>query len=211
MWPFGSLYGNQVDAWAALVIDKASMEKAIQDKLIALVKVKELQNLEIRHEGVRFDDSIFVGGGMRALEHLVFKQALGDGAIATVAVRVAPQGAHDLGISWRLMERNWLTELLQNLPAYILWFVSFISLMAFLSGGNANQALGFLCGVPAFFWAWVLYGSTSTHQRVGTRMLLVAVDHALMQALEELGVEPEEVRVVRAAQSEGVGRLRGPE
>jgi hypothetical protein len=217
---FGRIHGNQVDAWAALIVGKTKMQTAIENKLIEKIEAKGLLRLEIGFEGIRFDDSLFIGGALRALRHIVFRQRLGDGAIVTVAVRVEQQGTHDLGVSWRLMERNKLTEFLQNLPAYFLIVVSLFFCSLLFSSDGENRFFGVLCGFPLFFWGLVLWssavqkrkieGSTSTHQKVATRMLLVAVDHALMEVLEELEVEPEDIKIIRSAQSEGVGKLFAP-
>jgi hypothetical protein len=218
-----SKYGLQVDAWGAFIPDRGYLEIELQDRVTRKMQAKGLGGLAIKREKLKLGDPVSVGGGWEAREHIVFVQNLRNGGKATLALRIAKRGVDDLEISWRLSERNILTAWFRVCGPF--FSVLLICLVMGLLLSSTRDTISGLCVL--FFGLLMMLGvltrglsglgkllmggpTASTYQQFDTRVLAVTVDHALMLSLEEVGVEPRELRVLRQAQIEGIGRLYVP-
>ncbi len=207
--------GLQVDAWGALVPGRADLAEAIKEALVKEVENRGLEDLTTSTE------DLGVGTAAQALvgekrEHLVFEQKLGSGAVASVALRAAPRGQHDLELSWRLMERNLTKSLFAGMSqgtlvtVGILWTLLSLALTP-LGVGFCTIIFGpIMIGMGMGWWGQDRGKSRATsYQQLDSRALAQAVDYSLMVTLEELGVSSDELRVLEAAQMDGIGKL-GP-
>ena len=149
-------------------------------------------------------------------EHIVFDQKLGGGTVATVALRVAPRGTQDLEISWRLFERNVAKSIFAGMSQTtiviigVLWTLMSLALMP-LGVGFCTFIIGPIIIGFGMGWWGSSKGKTkaTTYQQLDSRALAQAVDYSLMKTLDDLGISKDEIRVLQAAQMEGIGRL-GP-
>ena len=218
-----SKYGLQVDAWGAFIPDRGYLEVELQDRVARKMQAKGLGGLTIKREKLKLGDPVSVGGGWEAREHIVFVQNLRNGGKATLALRIAKRGVDDLEISWRLSERNILTEWLRACGPFFSVLLIFLVMVLLLFStrdifsGFCVLIFGLLMMLGVLIRGLsglvkLLKGgpTASTYQQFDTRVLAVTVDHALMVSLDEVGVEPREVRVLRQAQIEGIGRLYVP-
>jgi hypothetical protein len=147
-------------------------------------------------------------------EHIVFEQKLGAGSAAAFALRVAPRGTNDLELSWRLFEGNITKSVVEGVGQTglvvfgILWTLLSIALMP-LGVGFCTVIIGPVIIGFGLGWWGKNKGKTkvTTFQQLDSRALGQAIDYSLMITLENLGVTKEEIRVLKAAQMEGIGRL----
>jgi hypothetical protein len=207
--------GLQVDAWGAFIPDRANLEQDLKQGVVSEVENRGLQDLTITTQ------ELGVGTATQALvgekrEHLVFEQKLSGGTIASVALRIAPRGQQDLEISWRLMESNKIMGIFAGMSqgtlitVGIIWTLISIALMP-LGVGFCTVIIGpFLIGMGMGWWGKDRGKTRATsYQQLDSRALAQAVDYSLMKTLENLGVSKDELRVLQAAQMNGIGKLGG--
>jgi hypothetical protein len=205
--------GLQVDAWGAFIPNRAALVDQIKASLVQEVQSRGIEDLEVTTQ------NLGVGTTWQALtgekrEHIVFEQKLGVGAAAAMAVRVAPRGTQDLEISWRLFEGNVAKGILEGVSQTtlivvgVLWTLLSIALMP-LGVGFCTVIIGPVIMGFGFGWWGAKRGKTkaTSYQQLDSRALAQAVDFSLMTCLEKLGVTAEELRVLKAAQMEGIGKL----
>jgi hypothetical protein len=89
-----------VDAWTALVKDRANLAQAIEQDAVQFLESRGLEGLSIYRDQVSLN-----GVQEESQENLVIYQDLGKGMHATVILRVAERDTNDLEIAWRLFER----------------------------------------------------------------------------------------------------------
>ena len=204
--------GSQVDAWGAFIPGKASITEELKKKVVEAMQKRGLQNFSIR------DADMNLGGVAASMaenrQHILFEQGLGRGGTATVALRIAPRGAEDMEISWRLMEKNWASWLIATLGQTgltifgILWIILSLAMIP-IGIGVCMIIPGIAMLGVAFGW-WGVSRSKSqatTYQQFDSRVLAQTVDYCLMVSLEELGVTADELRVLQNAQMGGIGKL----
>ena len=120
----------------------------------------------------------------------------------------------DMEISWRLLESNLAKSIAAGTTQWGL--VIFGVLWTLLSAALIPLGVG-LCTIiigPVIIgfglgWWGKDRGKTraTTYQQLDSRSLAQAVDYSLMKALEVLGVSKDELRVLVAAQMDGIGKL----
>jgi hypothetical protein len=201
----------QVDAWGALVFGAGAAADTIKQKVIEGVEAAGL-GIEQTEEYLAMNDPLIVLGGQQQLPYIVFKQSLGSGSVARLALRIAPRGNNDLELAWRLTERNRTTEFLWLGVSSIEWWFGLIFLIVGLITGVGIFCFGplaiYLFGRAAGWWGAKKRKTTlSTYAQVQSRMLAVTVDGVLMRALDHVGVEPHQLREALAANTQGIGRL----
>jgi len=205
--------GVQVDAWGAFVPNRGDMVEELKKGVVKAVKERGIGNIKIT------DGGLAVGGTVESLvgerrEYTFFQQKLGGGTSSTLALRVAPRGVHDLELSWRLLESNPAKSAFLGLSQGATIFVGFVIgaagvLTIPIGAGLCVLPLGLFIMGMGFGWWGFSRGKTraSTHQQLDSRALVQTVDFCLMSELERLGVSADELRVLRASQTEGVGKL----
>jgi hypothetical protein len=207
--------GMQVDAWGAFVPDRADLVDQVKEEIVKEVEKRGLPNLTISTQDLGIGSSAEAIMGEKR-EHLIFEQKLGGGAVASVALRVAPRGQNDLELSWRLMESNAIKSIAAGTTQTglvvfgIAWTLLSVALMP-LGVGFCTVIIGpIIIGVGMGWWGKDR-GKTraTTYQQLDSRALAQAVDFSLMRTLETLGVSKDELRTLLAAQMDGIGRL-GP-
>ena len=205
----------QVDAWAAFVPDRGDLIDQIKEGVVKEVEKRGIPNLTISTQelGVGTTTQALVG---EKREHLVFDQKLGGGTAANVALRVAPRGTQDVELSWRLFESNVAKSIFEGMSQGtivtigVLWTLLSMALMP-IGVGFCTVIIGpIIIGIGMGWWG-KNRGKTkaTTYQQLDSRALAQAVDYSLMKTLEELGVSGHELRVLQAAQMDGIGKL-GP-
>lgn len=214
-----TVYGPQVDAWAAIVSMKGDLEAELQNRVVTKMEDKGLAGCEVAWRDLRFHDPIGFGGGREPLEHIIFTQDLGNGGKAAFALRIARLGLKDLEISWRLFARNTRTEMNRTAGPFAGAFAALIimGLLTMSSPGNLYDGsilvsmlmmiVGLIIAlvlVLAGFRGVVGFGkgepSITTPQRLNTLLFGKLVYQSVMGSLDELGVEPHELEVVQQAQ-----------
>ena len=147
-------------------------------------------------------------------EYTFFQQKYGKAtANATLALRIAPRGAEDLEISWRLLESNPAATLFLGLSqtALVAIGISFalFGLLVFPWGGFIMVGIGiWLLGMGLGWWKGTSGKSRlTTDQMLDARVLAQTIDYCLMAQLEKLGVSANELKILQAAQMEGIGNL----
>lgn len=209
----------QVDAWGALVPGRGALYSQIKEGVRKKVFERQLPNLDISEGTLDMKrdiyDQWFRSGEPR--DYLFFTQNHGKTAISWVALRVAKRGTMDLELSWRLFEGNSAKEIFKNGLAVMKTIFGLI-----LAGaGLLTSIFGFGFIVIPIGVAIAISGINGLRQNQGdrnltpeqqldSRILAQTVDYCLMTQLEELGVSSDEVRVLQAAQMEGIGRLGNP-
>ena len=198
-------YGMQVDAWGALVMDRANLAEELEKLTIQNLKERELEKVTITKTEVRL--------GGTALEHVVVEQDLGGGGRATTLLRIVPR-AKDLDLSWRLFERN--------LKKMMVWGMSQHSLITagigFIIAGLFTAIFGFgLCFVPVGIvllgvgLGWWTVGrkktTAGTTEQFASRALANTVHWALMKALASKGIASQHLQVLQPATEPGLGKL----
>jgi len=206
----------QVDAWGAFVPGRGDLCQAIKQRVAQKVHERELPNLEIREGSLDISrdvlDKWFRSGEPR--DYLFFIQPLGKSASAMVALRIAQIGTKDLEMSWRLFEGNPAKGIFKNVAAGAKIYLGF----SVAAAGLITSIFGY--GLLAIPVGAGLMGSgiadlknnkgarhLTAEQQLDARILAQTIDYCLMTELEELGVSSDEVRVLQAAQMEGIGRL----
>lgn len=208
------LSGLQVDAWGAYVPERANVAEKIREGVAKEVESRGVEDLTISMQ------DLGVGTTWQALtgekrEHIVFEQKLGVGAAAAVALRIAPRGTQDLEISWRLFEGNVAKGVLEGVSQTtlivfgVLWTLMSIALMP-LGVGFCTIIIGPIIMGFGLGWWGSNRGKTkaTTYQQLDSRTLAQTVDFCLMKTLEGVGITNEELRVIKAAQMDGIGKLR---
>jgi hypothetical protein len=206
----------QVDAWGAFVPGRGDLFEKIKEGVAKKVSERELPNLEISEGSLDISrdllDKWFRAGEPR--DYLFFVQHLGKTASAMVALRIAKRGTKDLELSWRLLEGNPAKGIFKNVTEGAKIYLG----VTIAGAGVLTSIFGF--GLAAIPIGAALAGSgidglknnkgarnLTTEQQLDARILTQTVDYCLMSQLEELGVSSDEVRVLQAAQMEGIGRL----
>jgi hypothetical protein len=205
--------GIQVDAWGALVPDRAELIDDVKKDLVKEVEERGIENLKITTVDLGIGSSAEALIGEKR-EHLLFEQKLGGGAVASVAMRIAPRGKNDMEISWRLMENNAAKAIVSSTTQWGLvifgaaWSLLSLALMP-LGIGFCTFIIGPIIMGWGLGWWGVEKGKTraTTYQQLDSRALVQAIDYSLMKTLENHGVSKDELRVLLAAQTEGIGKL----
>ncbi|MBE7433142.1 MAG: hypothetical protein HS100_04450 [Anaerolineales bacterium] len=206
--------GVQVDAWGAFVPSQGKLIEKLRDGVIAEVEKRGLANLQISSGEMAISDSMFGGLIGEKREYIFFQQKLGSSANTTLALRIAPRGTEDLEISWRLLESN---------PAKSIALGLSQTTLVYLGGTLAVTGLFLipfgmgLCVLPFGVWmmgmglGWWKASSNKSRltadQMLDARVLAQTVDYCLMKQMEKLGVSATELKILQAAQMEGIGRL----
>lgn len=201
-------YGLQVDAWGALLMERAPLRDALEAKVIENMKARGLQNFEAFRETVSLDS-------FGAREHVIFEQRLGGGGAATAALRIFPNNQKDLEISWRLFEKNTVKGVGQGLgqTTLIVLGIGFILVgipLSLFGVGLLGVCIGIgLIGMGLGWWGTSRNKTTaSAFQQFDSRALAQTLDYALMRALSELGVTTQELRILRQSSAAGMGNLK---
>lgn len=209
----------QVDAWGAFVPGRGDLVDKIKEGVAKKVNERELPKLEIREGSldIRRDllDKWFRAGEPR--NYLFFTQNFGKTASAMVALKIEKRGTKDLELSWRLLEGNPAKGIFKNVTEGAKIYLG----VAVAGAGLLTSIFGFgLAAIPigAGLAASGIAGlrnnksdrNLTTEQQLDARILAQTIDYCLMLQLEELGVSSDEVRVLLAAQMEGIGRLGNP-
>lgn len=192
------------------VPDRADLVGQIKEDVVKEVENRGIENLSISTQelGVGTTTQALVG---EKREHIVFEQKLGGGTKAGVALRIAPQGDHDLELSWRLLEGNPTKTVLEGgtqtgLVIFgVLWTLMSIALIP-LGVGFCTVIIGPIIIGFGMGWWGKNRGKTkaTTYQQLDSRALAQAVDYSLMKTLEELGLAPDEEDEEQKKESRGL-------
>lgn len=206
--------GVQVDAWGAFVPARASLVEQLRDGIKKEVEARNLKNLEISSGEMGISTSTIGTLVGEKREYIFFKQKLGMSANATLALRIAPRGAEDLELSWRLLESDPGKTLFLGLSQGVLVYLGF----ALIAAGLILMVVGIgACVAPVGIWmvgmgfGW--WGTSQNKSRLtadqmlDARILAQTVDYCLMTQLDKFGVSSDELRVLQAAQMQGIGNL----
>lgn len=215
--------GVQVDAWSAFVPGQGKVIEKLREGVVKAVEARGLPNLEITTGEMAISDSMFGGLIGEKREYTFFQQKFGNSeflqkygasANATLALRIAPRGNEDLEISWRLLESNPAKSLFLGLSQTALVYVGGIVALAGLT--LTPFGMGF-CVLPFGIWMMGIglgwWKGTSqksrltTDQMLDSRVLGQTVDFCLMTELDKLGIASSDLRILQAAQMEGIGSL----
>jgi len=208
--------GIQADAWGAFVPNRGNIAPELRKGVINEVEARGLPNLDVLVGELAIGNNALEMMVGEKREYVCFSQKLGASANATLALRIAPKGAQDLELSWRLLESNTsktaILGLSQLLLIFLGLFVIVVGLILIVAGAGA-------CLVPVGIWmvgsglGW--WGSSrnkshlTAHEMFDSRVLAQTVDYCLMAQLEKFGVSAEELKILQAAQMQGIGNL-GP-
>ena len=206
--------GVQVDAWGAFVPGRGKLIEELRAGVVKDVEKRGLSNLEISSGEMAISDSMLGTLVGEKREYTFFQQKFGKAtANATLALRIAPRGNEDLEISWRLLESNPAMSLFLGLSQTALVWVSIsfllFGLLLFPVGGFILVAIGvWMMGTGLGWWKVTSGKSRLTNdQMLDARILAQTIDYCLMSQLEQLGVSASELKVLQAAQMEGIGKL----
>lgn len=211
--------GVQVDAWGAFVPNRGNLIEQLRQGIVDEVNTRGLLNLEINTGEMAISNSTIgtIIGEKR--EYIFFNQKLGASANAmsanaTLALRIAPRGTHDLELSWKLLESNPAASIFMGLSQGALVYVG---LIVTLAGLGLMITGGGLCITPFGIWIMGLgfgwWGTSrnksrlTSDQMLDARVLAQTVDFCLMAQLEKLGVSENEIKILQAAQMQGIGNL----
>ncbi len=206
--------GVQVDAWGAFVPARASLVEQLREGVEKEVEARNLKNLEISSGEMGVSTSTIGTLVGEKREYIFFNQKLGMSANATLALRIAPRGAEDMELSWRLLESNpgktLFLGLSQGALVYIGFAVTLAGVILIIAGVGA-------CVVPVGIWMMGMglgwWGTSqnksrlTSDQMLDARILAQTVDYCLMTQLDKFGVSSDELRVLQAAQMQGIGNL----
>lgn len=208
--------GVQVDAWGAFVPNRGNIIEQLRQGIVDEVKNRGLPNLEINTGEMAISNNTIGAILGEKREYIFFNQKLGMSANATLALRIAPRGTHDLELSWKLLESNPAASIFMGLSQGALVYVG---LAVTLAGLGLMITGGGLCITPFGIWImgmgfgwWGMSKNKSrltADQMLDARVLAQTVDFCLMAQLEKLGVSADELKVLQAAQMQGIGNL-GP-
>lgn len=205
--------GVQVDAWGAFVPDRGKFIDELRNGVVKEVEQRGLKNLTITTGEMAISDSTLGTLIGEKREYTFFQQKFGTSANATMAVRIAPRGAEDMEISWRLLESNPAQSLFLGLSqTALIWLGAMFALwglILFPIGGFIMVGLGlWMLGIGLGWWKGTSNKSRlSTDQMLDARVLAQTVDYCLMKQLEKIGVSANELKILQAAQMEGIGNL----
>ena len=198
--PVSTKYGKQVDAWAALVMDRANLGQVIERDVVKFLQSRGLEGLNIYRDKVSLDG---IWGGSQ--ENLIIYQNLGKGMHTTVILYMAEWGANDLEIAWRLFEKNTNMAMIWGMSQATLLVVGLgLVALAVLFSFMQLYVLDFLtCGlgvvfvtIAASWWFMELQNRAaivSTDENK-SHVLGNIVDWALRQALVNNGINLNELR-----------------
>lgn len=206
--------GVQVDAWGAFVPARASLVEQLREGVEKEVEARNLKNLEISSGEMGVSTSTIGTLVGEKREYIFFNQKLGMSANATLALRIAPRGAEDMELSWQLLESNpgktLFLGLSQGALVYIGFAVTLAGVILIIAGVGA-------CVVPVGIWMMGMglgwWGTSqnksrlTSDQMLDARILAQTVDYCLMTQLDKFGVSSDELRVLQAAQMQGIGNL----
>jgi len=215
--------GTQVDAWGALVPGQGKIIDKLKDGVVKAVEARGLPNLEVTTGEMAIADSMIGTWVGEKREYTFFQQKFGNSeflqkygasANATLALRIAPRGNEDLELSWRLLEsdptKTFFLGLSQTALVYIGGIFALVGLISIPFGAG-------LCVLPFGVWLmgmglgwWKMASNKSrltADQMLDARVLGQTVDFCLMNELEKLGVSATDLRILQAAQMEGIGNL----
>jgi hypothetical protein len=216
-----SSYGLQVDAWGALLPDRASSEGSLLTDVGDALIEREIPNLTVTKEMVVFNETLGLGGlfggkvseVVKPREHLVIRQDLGDGGWATVALRVAQRGK-DLEVSWRLFELNekvaaaWRAAQMSLIIGGFAVFCIGIPFLVIGIGLVMDTIAPLMIAYGTGWWYMSRNRTTATtFQQFDSRVLAATVDYCLMTQLAKQGVTTHELRIIRGEQITGLGNL----
>jgi hypothetical protein len=205
--------GVQVDAWGAFVPEQGKLIEKLRKGVVEEVEKRGLENLEISSGEMAISDSMLGGLVGEKREYTFFQQKLGSSANTTLALRIAPRGKEDLEISWRLLEGNPAVSVFLGLSQTALIWIggsfALFGLVVLPFGGYCMVALGlWMLGIGLGWWKGTSNKSRLTaDQMLDARVLAQTVDHCLMKQLEKLSVSANELKILQAAQMEGIGNL----
>lgn len=215
--------GVQVDAWSAFVPGQGKVIEQLRESVVKAVVARGLPNLEITTGEMAISDSMFGGLIGEKREYTFFQQKFGNSeflqkygvsANATLALRIAPRGNEDLEISWRLLESNPATSLFLGLSqTALIWLGGSFALFGLITLafglGVFMLPLGvFLMGMGMGWWKGTSNKSRlTTDQMLDSRVLGQTIDYCLMTELDKLGIAAGDLRILQAAQMEGIGSL----
>ena len=205
--------GVQVDAWGAFVPNQGKLIEKLRKGVVKEVEKRGLENLEISSGEMAISDSTIGTLIGEKREYTFFQQKYKTTANATFALRIAPRGKEDLEISWRLLESNPAMSLFLGLSQGTLVWVggsfALAGLALFAFGGACITALGvWMLGMGLGWWKGTSNKSRLTgDQMLDARVLAQTIDYCLMTQLEKLGVSANELKILQAAQMEGIGNL----
>ena len=202
--------GVQVDAWGALVMNKGDLAQSnavLYGTMDALAR-REVVNLAFDVGGLQIGDHV------TNRPHVFIYQKLPEtSSEAVVVLRVADRGP-DLEISWRLNENN-----PKRANNYKKWGNRFVSWgIVWLVVGLALLIVGIgalieLVAVPMIGFGLLLQRIpqrqtlVSLYDQFDSRALAVTVHYCLMQALGALGVDQDDLLLLREYDKQGLAKL----
>jgi hypothetical protein len=206
--------GVQVDAWGAFVPGRGKLIEDLREGVVKEVEKRGLPNLEITSGEMAIAGGMLGGLVGEKREYTFFKQKLGTSANTTLALRIAPRGTEDMEISWRLLESNPAMSIAMGLSQTTLIYLG--GTLALTGLLMIPFGMG-LCVLPFGIWMmglglgwWKVASNKSrltSDQMLDARVLAQTVDYCLMTQLEKLGVSANELKILQAAQMEGIGNL----
>ncbi len=208
--------GVQVDAWGAFVPGRGNLIDQLRAGVVTAMRERQLPNLEVNTGEMAMSTNTIGSFLGEKREYIFFNQKFGMSANATLALRIASRGAEDLELSWRLLESNPAKSLFLGLSQGTLVYLGVAVagagiLLSFVGIGLCVFPFGiFMIGSGLGWWKGSSNKSRLTaDQMLDARVLAQTVDYCLMKELERLGVSASELKVLQAAQLEGIGNL-GP-
>lgn len=205
--------GVQVDAWGAFVPSHGKLVERLRNGVIKEVEKRGLKNLEISSGEMAISSSMIGSLVGEKREYTFFQQKFGMSANATLALRIALRGAEDLEISWRLLESNPAKSVFLGLSqTTLVWLGGSFALFGLIMlpiGGAIMLGLGiWMLGLGLGWWKASSNKSRLTSdQMLDARILAQTIDYCLMKQLEKMGVSASELKILQAAQMEGIGNL----
>lgn len=205
--------GVQVDAWGAFVPNQGKVTEKIRTGVIKEVENRGLTNLTITTGEMAISNNMIGSLVGEKREYTFFQQKFGTSANATLALRIALRGAEDLEISWRLLESNPAISLFLGLSqTTLIWLGASFGLFGLILlpvGGIIMVGLGvWMLGMGLGWWRGTANKSRLTSdQMLDARILAQTIDYCLMKQLEKLGVSASDLKILQAAQMEGIGNL----
>lgn len=205
--------GVQVDAWGAFVPNQGKQIEKLRKGVVTEVKKRGLKDLKISTGEMAMSDTMLGSLVGEKREYTFFQQKFGTSANATFALRIARRGKNDMEISWRLLESNPAMSIFLGLSqTTLVWLGGSFALFGLIIlpvGGFIMVGLGvWLLGMGLGWWRGTSNKSRlTTDQMLDARVLGQTIDYCLMKQLEKLGVSASELKILQAAQMEGIGML----
>ena len=202
-------FGLQVDAWGALLMDRAELAEEVEKLTIETIEDRGLEGLTIGR------DSINLGGGYR--EYVTVEQNLGGGGRATALLRAAARGK-DMDISWRLFERNVGKAVMWGMSQGVLLFLGLLSIIVGLGVIPLTGGAGLCIFIPGVVMVGASFGwwrvgrkktTAGTVEQFESRALAQIVHWCLMKVLASKGVSSQGLQVLQEASTSGLAKL-GP-